>query len=224
MSYLTCTNCLEKSPGEATRCKHCGRSFGPPPPPGSTSALPRIISALFLLAGVALVIGGVWWWRPSLRMDPASSAGMAPEPTPVAVPSTPAPEPTHAAPVEHVKAARVENAIVAPGAATPAPSDSTPRAAAADSTRLVRDTTRPATPAMDADPNFDPARQRYAQVFANLRAEPNKAAAVVQVLRPGEVVTVDSLLGGGWYLVVTAEQASGYVDRQYLDTLPPARP
>jgi uncharacterized protein YgiM (DUF1202 family) len=70
---------------------------------------------------------------------------------------------------------------------------------------------------------IDPAHQRYAQVWANLRGERNSTAPILQVLHPGEVVAVDSLQQG-WYRVVTDQQAVGYVDQQYLDTLPPKAP
>jgi uncharacterized protein YgiM (DUF1202 family) len=71
--------------------------------------------------------------------------------------------------------------------------------------------------------SIDVARQRYAQVWANLRAEPSNTATVLLVLHPGEVVAVDSLQQG-WYRVVTDQQAVGYVAQQYLDTLPPSTP
>jgi uncharacterized protein YgiM (DUF1202 family) len=69
--------------------------------------------------------------------------------------------------------------------------------------------------------SIDPARQRYAQVWANLRAERSTTAPVLRVLHPGEVVAVDSLQEG-WYRVITDQQTVGYVDQQYLDTLPPS--
>jgi uncharacterized protein YgiM (DUF1202 family) len=70
---------------------------------------------------------------------------------------------------------------------------------------------------------IDAAHQRYAQVWANVRAERRNTAPVLRVLHPGEVVAVDSLQQG-WYRVVTDQQAVGYVDQHYLDTLPPSGP
>ena len=55
----------------------------------------------------------------------------------------------------------------------------------------------------------------------NVRAQRSNTAAVIRVLRPGEMVLVD-LPEKGWYRVVTDTQTIGYVDRRLLDTLPPA--
>jgi uncharacterized protein YgiM (DUF1202 family) len=67
--------------------------------------------------------------------------------------------------------------------------------------------------------SIDAAHQRFAQVWANVRAERSNTAPVLRVLHPGEVVAVDSLQQG-WYRVVS-DEAVGYVDQHYLDTLPP---
>lgn len=210
MSHLTCTNCLQKSPAEATRCKHCGRSFGPPPPRGgATGSFRRVISAVVLVAVATLVVVGAWQWWPILRVTRAIAA---PETTAVTPPPTPAPE---------SRAASVESMIPAPRPPARPPKDSAARVA---EIAPARDSTRPAPPLAPAEPvRIDPAHQRYAQVWVKLRAEPNNAAAVLRVLQPGEVVTVDSLQNG-WYRVVGDEQQVGYVDRQYLDTLPPTNP
>lgn len=114
--------------------------------------------------------------------------------------------------------APVESVRVAPPSKRPA-RDSTPRAA--DTARPVRDTAVPVVPTTHSAPvSIDPTHQRYAQDWVKLRAEPNNTAAVLRVLQPGEVVTVDSLQDG-WYRVVIDPQSVGYVDRQYLDTLVP---
>jgi uncharacterized protein YgiM (DUF1202 family) len=87
----------------------------------------------------------------------------------------------------------------------------------------VGDTAAPVAPTAPPEPvSIYAARQRFAQVWANVRAERSNTAPVLQVLHPGEVVAVDSLQQG-WYRVVT-DQAVGYVDQHYLDTLPPSGP
>jgi uncharacterized protein YgiM (DUF1202 family) len=87
----------------------------------------------------------------------------------------------------------------------------------------VRDTAGPVAPTAPPEPvSIDAAHQRFAQVWANVRAERSNTAPVLRVLHPGEVVAVDSLQQG-WYRVVT-DQAVGYVDQHYLDTLPPSGP
>ena len=87
----------------------------------------------------------------------------------------------------------------------------------------MKDTTGPVASTAPPEPvAIDAAHQRIAQVWANVRAEPGNTAAVLRVLHPGEVVAVDSLQQG-WYRVVT-DEAVGYVDQQYLDTLPPRGP
>lgn len=94
----------------------------------------------------------------------------------------------------------------------------------ADTARPVKDTTRAvAPPAPAARASIDPVHERYAQQWVKLRAEPTNTAAVLRVLQPGEVVRVDSLQDG-WYRVAIDSQAVGYVDRQYLDTVPPRSP
>src|SRR5512143_3812597 len=212
MSHLTCTNCLQKSPVEATRCKHCGRDFGRPPArPGDRGSRRSWLPAIVLLAAAALVVVGAYTWWPGVTATPSAAA---PEATAVSAPPPLAPKASPTAPAEGTP-------VVAPSAKRP-PRDSAPRTA--DTARPVTDTARPVAPTRAPGPvNIDPAHQRYAQVFVKLRAEPSNTAAVLRVLQPGEVVTVDSLQDG-WYRVVMDEQAVGYVDRQYLDTMPPARP
>lgn len=164
------------------------------------------------LAGAGLSSGVYWWW-PTLRLFPEAAtsemaAGLAPPPSEVPV----VPE-SRATPVDSVRPRAVP-------ASKPA-KDSTTRAEPA--LKPAQDSARPATPAVAAAPvGIDPAHQRYAQDWVKLRSEPSNAAAVLRVLQPGEIVTVDSLLDG-WYRVVSDQQAPGYVDRQYLDTLPPGQ-
>jgi len=207
MSYLTCTNCGQKAPGEATKCKHCGRPFGRPAQRAEDSGPGRrLTSVAVLLAGAALVILAAHELWPRLSVAPSA----APPETPTAStpPQSPAPAPrqSRAAPVESVRA-------VPPSPSRP-PRESRPP---------VVDTARPVAPTAPPEPvNIDAAQRRFAQVWANVRAERSSTAPVLRVLHPGEEVAVDSL-EQGWYRVVT-DQTVGYVDQHYLDTLPPSGP
>lgn len=206
MSFLTCTNCGQKSPGEATKCQHCGRAFGRLPQRPEDSGSRRSLSPVVLLAGAALVILAAYqWWWPAFSAAPSVAS---PETTAVSAPPPPAPAPRESpvAPAESVRA-------VAP-TPSPPPGQSRPP---------VPDTAGRAAPsAPPASVGIDPAHQRFAQVWANLRAERSNTAPVVRALHPGEVVSVDSL-EQGWYRVVT-DSGVGYVDQQSLDTLPPSSP
>lgn len=204
MSHLTCTNCGQRSPDSATRCRHCGRAFGRPPQGPEDSGSRRIFSAAVFVAGAALIILAAYKLWPRFRGAPSAAP---PETTTVAAPAPPSPtsKESRAAPVESVRA-------VAPSPSRP-PVESRPPVA--DTARPV-----PPPPAPSVPVSIDPARQRYAQVWANLRAERSASATVIRVLHPGEVVGVDSLQEG-WYRVVT-DSGVGYVDQQYLDTLPPS--
>ena len=62
--------------------------------------------------------------------------------------------------------------------------------------------------------------QRYARTWVNVRESRGPGTPAVGVLNPGEAVLVDSLRGG-WYRVVVDGHTLGYVDRSYLDTVPP---
>ncbi len=212
MSHLTCTNCLQRAPVEAAKCPHCGRPFGrlPQRAEGSGSRR-RSTSVAVLLAGAALIILAAQQLWPKLSVAPSDAPSAAPPETPsvsTPPPPTPAPAPkqAHPAPVESVRAV-----------------PQTPSRPPAESRRPVRDTAAPSAPTAGPEPvSIDAAHRRFAQVWANLRAQPSDTAPVLRVLHPGEVVAVDSLQQG-WYRVVI-DQAVGYVDQHYLDTLPPTGP
>ncbi len=213
VSLLTCTNCGQKSPLQAAKCKHCGRAFGRPPQRrGGASSSGRVLVAVLVLAGAGLISGVYWWW-PSLRLLPSAatpemSAGLAPPSSEVPV-------------VPESRATPVDTVRVRPAPAAKPAKDSAPPAAPAP--KPVKDSAQPVAPAAaPAAASIDPAHQRYAQDWVKLRSEPSTTAPVLRVLQPGEVVTIDSLLDG-WYRVVSDQQATGYVDRQYLDTLPPGQ-
>lgn len=108
---------------------------------------------------------------------------------------------------------------------TPAPVPAPPAAEPSKPEPVkVVDTPAPAPAAQPTPPReFDPGRQRYANTWANVRSERSSTAAVLQVLDRGEIVAVDSL-EGGWYRVTTDRPVTGYVDQQFLDTLPPGAP
>jgi uncharacterized protein YgiM (DUF1202 family) len=216
MSYLTCTNCLQKSPETATRCQKCGRAFGRPPDRPADSASRRSsTSVMALLAGAALIVLAAYELWPRARVAPKEAT---PDTTTVAVPPPPSardPREAKAAPAESVRAV--------PQSTSRPPVESHP-VVAADTAGAVADTARPVAPSPALEPvTIDPAHQRYARVWANLRAERSSTASILEVLHPGQVVAVDSLQQG-WYRVITDQQAVGYVDQQYLDTLPPSAP
>ena len=213
MSHLTCTNCLQKSPAEARRCKNCGREFGRAPErPGDRRSKRNLIPSVVLLAMTGLILVGAWQWWPVLRGAPSAVPADS-VPVPVSAGMAPAPEPASAA---------AESSRTAPAAVKKPPKDSTPRLA--DSARAVKDTAGPVAPPAAPKPALiDPAHQRYAQDYVKLRSEPSSGSAVLRVLQRGEIVTVDSLQDG-WYRVVVDSTSVGFVDRQYLDTLPPGNP
>jgi len=207
MSYLTCTNCAQKAPGEATKCPHCGRPFGrlTQRAEGSGSRR-RSTSVAVLLAGAALIILAAHERWPRLSVAPSAAPPETPSVSTPPQPPAPAPRQSRTAPVESVRA-------VPPSPSRP-PGESRPP---------VGDTAGPVAPTAPPEPvSIDATHRRFAQVWANVRAERSNTAPVLRVLHPGEVVAVDSLQQG-WYRVVT-DQAVGYVDQQYLDTLPPNGP
>lgn len=222
-SFLTCTNCLQKSPDSATKCKHCGRAFGRAPErPGDSGSRGTSISIAGIVVLTALVIFAAFRFWPSFG---ATAAAVPPESTSVAAPrettavaaGAPAPattpKPPAAAPADTTRA-------VAPASSQP-PAATRPQAR--DTTTPPADTARPEPSQAAAEPiSIDPAHQRIAQVYANMRAEPNNTATILRVLTPGEVVSIDSL-AQGWYRVVIDSVSVGYVGQQYLDTLPPRR-
>lgn len=207
MSYLTCTNCGQKAPGDATKCKHCGRPFGRPPQQAEASgSRRRWTSVAVLLAGAVLIIWAALELRPRLNVAPSAAPPETPSISTPPEPPAPAPRQSRTAPVESVRA-------VAPSPSRP-PRESPPP---------VVDTAGPVATTAPPEPvSIDATQRRFAQVWANVRAEPSSTAPVLRVLHPGEEVAVDSLQQG-WYRVVT-DQAVGYVDQQYLDTLPPNDP
>jgi len=207
MSYLTCTNCGQRVPGDATKCRHCGRPFGRPiqRAEGSGSSL-RSTSVAVVLVGVALIILAAYELWPRLSAVPSPAPPKTPSVATLPRPAPAAPAQSPAAPAESVRRA------------PPAPSRP-----AGELRPPAGDTAGPVAPTAPPQPvSIDATHRRFAQVWANLRAEPSSTAPVLRVLHPGEVVAVDSLQQG-WYRVVT-DTSVGYVDQHYLDTLPPSGP
>lgn len=207
-SFLTCTNCGQRST-DTKRCKHCGQVFGRAPQPVDDSSPKRNWLPVLAVIGVAAIVGvGLQQWS---RRPPVVPSTVAPETTIVAAPAeTAVATPTSPAPV-------AVTPVDTPRAVTPA---------RVEPPKEVADTPRPETPVPSAAPvaaAIDVTRQRYATTWANVRAERNNTAAVLQVLDRGEIVAIDSL-EGGWYRVTTDRPVVGYVDQQFLDTLPPAKP
>jgi uncharacterized protein YgiM (DUF1202 family) len=116
------------------------------------------------------------------------------------------------------------SAAVAPVIPPPVQQEPPRTAAPVDTVRQVapQQADPPPEPPAQATP-IDPERQRYAKTWANVRAERNSSATVLQVLDRGEIVAIDSLQDG-WYRVTTDRPVVGYVDQQYLDTVPPGPP
>jgi len=207
MSYLTCTNCGQRVPGEATKCRHCGRPFGRPVQraEGSGSRRRSTSVAVVLIGAALIILAGYELWP---RLSTAPSAA-----PPKTAPVSTRPEPAAAAPPQSVAAPVESVRAVSPPPSQP-PAESRPP---------TKDTAAQVAPAAPPEPaTIDATHRRFAQVWANLRAERSSTAPVLRVLHPGEVVAVDSLLQG-WYRVVT-DQGVGYVDQHYLDTLPPNGP
>ncbi len=213
--YLTCTNCGQKS-SDTRRCKHCGQIFGRAPQPGNESGSKgRGVPFPALLALVAIAVAGLalWWPRPH-----AGPTAVVPE-TSITVPAQP---PIDSTPAPQSSA---EKAVPSSAPVDTPRSGGQPRAERSEPTPpQQQDTSKPLTTAPAPEPVvIDVERQRYALSGATVRSERNGAASILQLLRPGEIVAIDSL-EDGWYRVRTDRATLGYVDQQYLDTVPPAQP
>ena len=91
-------------------------------------------------------------------------------------------------------------------------------------------TPQPVTNPVRPGDSLDPAPQilaspvatvsRFAQNWANVRAERNLAGEIMAVLRPGQEVAVGNRRGG-WWSVFLGDSLVGYVSSNLLDTIPP---
>jgi len=207
MSYTVCPNCGQNALSVATRCPRCGLAFE------SqfyryTKPRPRQMSLGLLLAGlvVTVLVASALWQR----------FGVAPAAPPIV--RRPAPMPparVRPEPSRESLAATAGTVVTAPPAqprvATP-PVPAAPQAPAAGALVTPVVTAAPSTPLKT--------KTLYASTWLNLRSAGRNSAPVLRILRPGEVVHVDSL-SQGWYRVVSDQQPPGWVDRRLLDTLPP---
>jgi len=83
------------------------------------------------------------------------------------------------------------------------------------------DSAPPVAPPSPASPApAGPQEQRWARTWVNIRRGRGSRAPLVRVLSPGEAILVDSLKQG-WYRVLVDGRTVGYVDRLYLDAVPP---
>lgn len=207
MSYTVCPNCGQKALTVATRCPGCGAPIEAQFLRHSRTApkekqLPR---GLLIGGVVILLLGGNAAWQ-LIRMRRASAV-----------------RPVVSAPASVVQSApesRAEPelpAVESPGAGLPVSIDSPspPPAPGPDASSTVSR----AAAARDTA-SAPPENRWYASTWMNVRAGRSGSAPVVRVLRPGEVVQVDSLRQG-WFRLVSGPEPLGYVDRRLLDSSPP---
>ncbi len=202
MPYVNCPNCGQKALRVATRCPQCGLAFESQFSQNlRLTPKPRRSLLGFLIAGAviaALVFQEVWRRVPTAPSTPLPA---------VVVDTTPLPTPQNH-PQPELKPQPQAQAR-APKASPPPAPVSPPAAAAAPVTVPAG---LPAT------------QRRYANDWVNVRAERSSKAPVVQILRPGEMVLVDTL-AQGWYRVVADQKILGHVDAHFLSaTPPPAQP
>ncbi len=210
MSYTVCPNCGQKALTVATRCPRCGLAFeaqflGR----AVTTPKPRRTPLGFLIAGavVTLVVANALIKRFEIAPPPTS-----PQP---ALKSTPAARP-QPQPLRESLAADAESLDTAPSPPSRSPSESLPSPSPGGGAAAPRPTAEPVAPVAPAA-----AERRYASTWMNVRAGRRNTAPVLRILRPGEVVQVDSL-ERGWYRVLSDRLPPGYVDRRLLDTAPPS--
>lgn len=190
-----CPSCGKPALPVATRCPKCGYGFETRYDRPSADSPRRVglFGGLLLLVILALILAN------ALHRHGGSRSG----------------EPLHAA------------GMPAPAATTPANSAKAP-VIAARPTLATKAAPAPPAPAATAKPtppapvSLPAGSHRYATTWINLRSARSNKAPIVKVLRPGEMVRIDSL-GEGWYQVVTADRVQGYADRRLLSEAPPAR-
>ncbi len=227
MAYLDCPSCGQRATGKATRCSQCGLIFtaGIRQQSIAGSGLSRlrrrlvVAGALVALAVAVVVFKGrdlssaftvspvTTGLEPQPVLDDTASRAPAQEEQTVAAPvsrPTPTPTPTPTPPVQ----------------APTTPRDTAP-AIPSRPIAQTRDSVGDSAPA--AAPPAGAPFQRYARTWVSIREGRTDSAPAVRTLEPGEAVLVDSL-SQGWYRVVVDGQPVGYVDRTYLDAVPPDGP
>lgn len=133
----------------------------------------------------------------------------AARPSAIAVDSAPQPPPA-------VVAAQPAESM--PPIDSTSPADSTPAAAEVPAAVPAPSPTPARTPPAD-----ESLERRYASTWVNVRAGRSGLAPVIQILKPGEAISVDSLRQG-WYRVVADGQTLGYVDRSLIGAPPAPAP
>ena len=201
MPYVNCPNCGQKALRVATRCPQCGLPFESQFSQNlRLTPKPRRSLLGFLLAGAviaALVAQEVWRRLPAPPSTPLPAVVV--DTTPLTLPrSQPKPEPRPQ-----------------PKPPPPAPKESPPPTPVSPPTTAPAPATAPAV--------LPGTQRRYANDWVNVRAERSNRAAVVQILRPHQMVLVDTL-AQGWYRVVADQKGLGYVDSHFLSATPPPTP
>jgi len=209
---LSCPKCGHTALSIATRCPQCGHPFESRlwQSPVSAGGRRRIPTGLVITGVVAvLVVVGV---AQRESRDPVSYAPVR-SPARSAVSAAPRPQPAVVQPAESI-----------PTADSAAQTDTTPAVAQAAAEAEIETPPPPPPPVESTSPADEPAERRYASTWVNVRAGRSGSAEVVQILKPGEAVRVDSLRLG-WYRVLSGGQPLGYVDRSLVGTDPePASP
>jgi SH3 domain-containing protein len=201
-----CPSCGKPALPVATRCPKCGYAFETryDRPHADSPRRVGLFGGLLLLVIVALLVANALRRHGGSRSgEPLHEAGM---PAPAGSPSA---DTGSAGPVKTAQPAPV--AVRAPPA---------PASAAKEAPRPPAPVTA-AAPARPAPVALPPGGRRYATTWINVRSARSNRAPILKVLRPGEVVRIDSL-DQGWYQVVTADQVQGYADHRLLSDAPPA--
>jgi uncharacterized protein YgiM (DUF1202 family) len=213
MPYVNCPNCGQKALTVATRCPQCGLAFENQFSQAQelVAKQPRSKRGLFIAAAVVAIVLMEAVLRGPGAPPPSRlpTTAVAPNPPPAPVVTARPPE----VPVDTVRAApppppaetKVEAAPPATVSAVPAAPAHTAEPAAAPATGAI---VRPGT------------RRLYANIWVNVRSERSNSSNVIQILRPGQAVVVDTLIQG-WYRIVAEHDAVGYVDKHYLQESPP---
>ena len=253
MAYLDCPSCGQRATGKATRCSQCGLIFTAGIRQQSIagsglSKLRRVLvvaGALVALAVAVVVFKGrdlssaftvspvSTGLEPQPVLDDTASRAPAQEEQTVAAPvsrPTPTPTPPVQAPTtpRDTALAIPSRPIAQTGDSVGDSAPSVARALPLDATQVIESRPEPTPVAIgDSAPAAAPPAgapfQRYARTWVSIREGRTDSAPAVRTLEPGEAVLVDSL-SQGWYRVVVDGQPVGYVDRTYLDAVPPDGP
>ena len=213
MTDISCPKCGHTALSIATRCPQCGHPFESRLWQSPVSAAGRRrIPARLVVAGVVivLVVVGV------AQREPRGPVSYAPARSPAGstVAASPPPQIVAVQPAESV-----------PPADSASQANSTPAVAQVatapepEPEPEPKPVSPPPPPPVEAPPADRSLERRYASTWVNVRAGRSGSAPVVQVLKPGEAVSVDSLRQG-WYRVLHGGQPLGYVDRSLVGTDP----